>query len=63
MPRNLHEYYDQLTEVEKRVVDESFRSIYAIAGMGSVKVPLKGDDDAEVAVDAVAKWIILSRKK
>jgi hypothetical protein len=60
MFRNLHENYDKLTPDEKAFVDESFRSIYALAKHSHV--PLTGNDDAEVAVDALAKLVIQSRK-
>lgn len=56
---NLHFHYDQLTEKERHFVDEEFRFLYTNARLEGI--PLRGDDDAERAVDAVANLIIASR--
>lgn len=58
--RNLHEHYDQLTPHEKCFLDTAWTMLARAANMEHI--PLKGDDRAEVAVDAIARLIIQSRK-
>ena len=58
---NLHEFYDQLTDRERMFVDQRFRNIFANAK--ALGIPLTGNDDAEIAVDALSRLIVLSRTK
>lgn len=58
---NLHEYYDQLTPLEKSFVDDFMREMFDDAQCGGMT--LAGDDRAERVADAVARWIIESRQE
>jgi len=62
----LHENYDQLTPGERYFVDEASSKICAFRkdelALGHNPPALAGDDRAERAVDAIAKWVIESRK-
>jgi hypothetical protein len=54
-----HLYYKQLTDWEKLFVDDQFRAMIREAKIAGVK--LDNCDKAEIAVDAISKWIIESR--
>lgn len=64
---SLHYHYEQLTARERDFVDILMRRIfYDIKHMRKLRtflppVPLAGDDRAEMAADAIARWVIESR--
>lgn len=66
MRQNLHHHYNQLTEEERTAVDQVFnRHTGAIwAHFDHLEhISLAGDDRCERVVDAVARWVIESRKR
>lgn len=57
---DLHHHYDQLTDQERGFVDRVCgRDTFKLAL--EFNIVLRGDDTAERAVDAVARWVIESR--
>jgi len=66
MRHSIHHHYDQLTDKERRFVDDVF-SMGRGAAMAELAdywgVPLKGDDTVERAVDALARAVIESREE
>ena len=70
MRTNLHHHYDQLTDNEREFVDDAMKEIFDLQKLnvhtrtpGYKSPPLAGDDRAEVATDAIARWVIESRPK
>lgn len=59
MGTNLHNYYDQLTPVERGIVDRLY-SAYHRQGV-ELGLKLAGDDRAEKVIDVMAKHILDSR--
>jgi len=63
---NLHEHYDQLTDHEREFVDLATSDIFARRQLelasGNNPPELAGDDRGEQATDAIARWVIESRK-
>lgn len=55
---NLHYHYDQLTDKQRELVHDIMGQAFELAREMGVK--LLGDDRAEFATDALAKWIIES---
>jgi hypothetical protein len=62
---NLHYYYDQLKADEMEFVDRVIESAYTLRKERfNDEIPsLLNDDSVEMADDAIAKWVIASRKK
>lgn len=64
--RNLHEHYDKLTGDERYFVDEAMRGIFSLQkerkSLREFAPQLYGDDTAEEATDALAKWVIVCRE-
>lgn len=58
---DLHKHYDQLTAGERSFVDDMFSNIFRWAKY--YDVVLNGNDDAEGAVDALARLVLVSRKE
>lgn len=58
---NIHQNYEKLTVREKEWVDELFTHCFRHNGEFGTYIPLKTDDAAERAVEAVAKWVVESR--
>jgi hypothetical protein len=56
---DIHAHYDLLTETERKFVDQQFRRIFQDAKTAGIA--LRGDDDAERAVDALAALILSSK--
>ena len=58
---DLHKHYDQLDAEDHAVIDNVFRGLFntykEVRG-----ISLMGNDRCEEAVDAVAKWILLSKQ-
>lgn len=59
MRRDIHQHYKQLTDSERRAVDDAFR--FLLRDLEAHGVRLVGDDRAERAIDAVARAVIESR--
>lgn len=61
---SIHKNYLLLTPEEKEFVDESFREMFRLASgaFNQEHIPLDGLDPAERAVEAVATWVIESRR-
>jgi len=63
----IHEHYNQLTSLEQDMIDDMFNTLftafkYARKTEGiNINYFLNGDDRAERAIDAVAKWVLESR--
>lgn len=57
---DLHRHYDELTETERHFVDQRFENIFKNAKLEGI--PLWGNDLAEIAVDALARLVIVSRQ-
>jgi len=55
---NIHEHYDQLSDAERSVIDRGMVLIFDLAKAEGIR--LRGDDEAERAVDAVAAWFMSS---
>ena len=56
----MHHYYNQLTEQEREAVDQMAADCFTCA-REDYDISLAGDDRAEWAVDALARWMIESR--
>lgn len=56
---NMHKNYNKLSNEERYFVDCMLDTMMADAAQ--VSIPLRGDDSAEHAADAMAKWVIASR--
>lgn len=58
----IHFYYDQLNDHERSFVDDQFKRIFLEAKYNPFNpILLHGNDDAEVAVDTLARLIVISR--
>jgi hypothetical protein len=69
MRTNIHEHYDQLTDDERTFVNDAMKEIFALAkfnphsrDVNTFSPELNGADPAERAADAIARWVIESRK-
>jgi hypothetical protein len=51
--------YDQLTEAERKAIDDGYRQLHI--ALSSHLVFIAGDDRAERVVDAIATGVIASR--
>jgi hypothetical protein len=60
---NIHYHYDKLTESERSFVDEAIEDVIFLGKVArnDLFIKLAGDDRAEAAADALAKWVIESR--
>lgn len=61
MLTDLHEHYRQLTDDERRFVDQGMNTLFLLHNEFNDLPALPGDDRAERVVDAIARWIIESR--
>lgn len=62
MRQDIHFHYDQLTQMERDFVDQTFRDIFKeIQDYRMHGVRLIGDDKCERAIDALARALIESR--
>lgn len=55
----IHQFYLQLSQVERELVDDAFDEIFCAARKKGI--PLKNADPAERAVEALAKLVVESR--
>lgn len=60
---NLHAYYDQLDTTERAFVDGIVCRTTFRNGRELLGYDLLGDDACERAVDALARWVLESRKE
>lgn len=65
MSSGIHSYYEKLTKREKAAVDWLFDTVNDSSlfhQLGSKNIRIQGDDRCERAVNAIAQWVIESRK-
>jgi len=55
----IHDNYNKLNDNERALVDNAFGEIFEMAKVR--KIPLRGDDEAEKAVEALATLVVNSR--
>jgi len=60
MRHSIHHHYEQLTDDERKFVDDALSDMHPLARQHAV--PLVGDDRVERVVDALARAVIESRK-
>lgn len=58
----MHDYYDRLTDEEKKFVDARFSKETFTEGEAKLGYKLRGDDTVEEAVEGYSKWLYESAK-